>query len=159
MLTQFSTRYAGIGVQGPDKATVEAFLSKYPSGSWMFDDCRILMKRSLVDELEFLRANPFRHKTVVLLLSGWFVPFVVNCPGKRFSGKDTMASYIQAAVTKQEIDCEITHFADVFKSMYSAHSGANLDKLLADREYKVGEFVPVPKISGTTQRENDGLLS
>jgi phosphomevalonate kinase len=60
---------------------------------------------------------------------------VILISGKRFAGKDSFS-----AILKEEIsfsDVHILHLANELKRAYAKQFGADFNRLLTDREYKV----------------------
>lgn len=62
---------------------------------------------------------------------------IVLVSGKRFCGKDTLAHALLEKSSSKFDYVHIFHFSDELKKLYAQSVGADYQKLLQDREYKV----------------------
>lgn len=62
---------------------------------------------------------------------------IVLISGKRFCGKDTLATALYQKASSHFDFVQIIHFSDELKKLYAQSVGADYQRLIQDREYKV----------------------
>lgn len=69
---------------------------------------------------------------------------VVLISGKRCAGKDTFAQVLKKYLEdKQNKSVQLTHFADECKRLFAIQAGADYQRLLTDRDYKVSHVYDI----------------